>query len=119
MKNRSMVGLLSLAVLAAFLGLGSLVHAAVDNPSLNDARTDLHDALNPGGPPLSLADKTKLVKAALDSLKQVPEGGYRGHLKSARSLCETALDVLGKGDPDDKAKDYIRQALEEVRDLTD
>jgi hypothetical protein len=116
MNKRSFLRLLVLSVFAALLGLGSPAHA--DNPLFNDAETALHQALNPGGDAPSVGDRTKLVKSALDSLQQVPMGGYHGKLKNAITFCKSALDVLGKGDPDNKASGYIRQAYDEVRDLT-
>jgi len=117
MINRSILSLFLLAVLGAFLGLGSLAHA--DNPLLNDAADDLHQALNPGGDVPSVADRTQLVQAALQALRKVPIGGYHGHLKNAITSIQAALDVLGKGDPDNKAGEYIREALDQVRDISE
>jgi hypothetical protein len=38
--------------------------------------------------------------------------------KQAIDNIKAALFELGKGDPDQKAADYIRNALDEVRDVT-
>ena len=116
MNNRSAVIPFLLAVLGVFLWLGSLAHA--DNPLLSDAADDLHQALNPGGDAPSVADRTKLVQAALQSLQKVPRGGYHGHLKNAITLVQSALDVLDKGDPDNKASEYIHEAWDEVREIS-
>jgi hypothetical protein len=117
MINRSILNPFLLAVLGAFLGLGSLAHA--DNPLLNDAADDLHQALNPGGDVPSVADRTKLVQAALQSLQKVPLGGYHGHLKDAITFVQSALDALGKSDPDNKASEYIHEAWDEVREISE
>jgi hypothetical protein len=116
MKTHSVLNLVWFAILGAILGFSSPAHAAGD-PLINQARDQLHQALNPGGNAPSDADKTALLKSALTFLQKSP-AIYRGQRKRAIEDVTAALFELGRGDPDHKTNDYIRKALDEVRDIT-
>jgi hypothetical protein len=117
MKTHRVLRLVWFAVLGVIFSFSSLAYAAGD-PLVNEARDQLHAALNPGddGPP-SNADKTKLLKSAQDLLKKAP-GVFHGQRQKALQYIKSALFELGRGDPDQKADDYIQQALNEVISIT-
>jgi hypothetical protein len=117
MKNRRLLNYLCLAAVGALLSLPSLARAS-DLPMLDDARDLLEKAWNPGGDTPSDADRIQLLNAALADLQKTPRGHYHHHLEDALAFVKSALYQLQKGDPDHKAGDIIRSALDEVRDLT-
>jgi hypothetical protein len=116
MKTYNVLNLVWLAILGAILIFSSPAYAAGD-PLIDKARDQLHQALNPGGDPPSNADRTALLKSAL-ALLQKSAPVYRGQRAKAIEDVKLALEALSKGDPDHKAKELIREALDYVRDIT-
>jgi hypothetical protein len=92
-----------------------------DDPVL-DTFTQAHNYLlkalgaGPDSVP-SIAERIDLVKQAQAVLKNAPPAHYGHHRKSALGFIKSALFELGKGDPDNRATDYIRSADSEVRDV--
>ena len=111
-----MLNLVWLAIFGAILSLSSPAYAEGD-PLINQARDQLHEALNPGGEPPSKADQTALLKSALKEL-QTSAAIYRGQRAKAIEDIKLALLEMAKGDPDNKVSEYIRDALDNVRDIT-
>jgi hypothetical protein len=113
-----------IAFIGASLSLLSPAHAMVGDPMVNEARTDLEKAWNPGDNPPGNADRATLLKAAMNLIKNAPRAlgtgarTYNRHLRQAVSFIESALSELDKGDPDQKAADLIHSAVNEVRDIT-
>lgn len=117
MKACSILNVFWLALIGLFLGLSSPAQAEGD-PLLNKARDLLHKAWNPDGDAPNDADRTAMLKSALTLLKKAPPGAYHGHKLKAIEFINSALFELQKGDPDHKVTDYIRNALDQVRDIT-
>ena len=111
-----MLNLVWLAIFGAILSLSSPAYAEGD-PLINQARDQLHEALNPGGDPPSDADRTALLQSALTELQKSP-AIYHGQRAKAIEDIKSALFEIGRGDPDHKVTDYIRDALDMVRDIT-
>jgi hypothetical protein len=124
MKSHRLLIVLGLAAFAVYLGFCLPAHAMVGDPMVNEARTDLEKAWNPAGNQPSNADRATLLKAAMNLIKRAPRAlgtgarTYNRHLRQAVSFIESALSELDKGDPDQKAGDFIHSAVSEVRDIT-
>ena len=116
MKTHTILTLAWFTVLGAILSLSSPAFAEPD-PLIVQARDQLHQALDASGPPQSNDDKTAHLKSALELLKQSP-AVYRGQRMRAIQFVKSALFEVGRGDPDNKANDYIYKALDELRLIT-
>lgn len=116
MKTSFILNVFWATLLATILNLSLPARADVD-PAMLQVRDELHDALNPGGDPVSNDAKIKLLTSALELLKKSP-AAYRGLRIKAMISVQAALDELGRSDPDQKADGYIRDALDTVRNIT-
>ncbi len=105
-----------LALLSFVLAFATPVFGYGD-PLIAQAGDLLHEALNPGGDPPSIQDKTKMVQQALELLRQ-SAAVYRGQRAKAIQYAREALEELKNGDPDNKADEAIRQAYSFTRDIT-
>jgi hypothetical protein len=78
----------------------------------------LHEAMGgESGTPPPNAQRTDLLKKAGDLLEGLPPGRYHGHRVKAAGLIRSALDKIAQGDAGDTAKEDIRDADYEVRQL--
>jgi hypothetical protein len=110
-------------VALTFLASGALeislpLHA--DEHSMIEAIHDkLHQAMNPGGDAPSDAERTSLLQAALEELKDLPFGhwGHWGHRNAAISDVKMALDALKSGNENREVYNDIRDADAEVRTM--
>jgi hypothetical protein len=116
MKIQKSLLIVWLSVLAGVLVFSSPAMAAGD-PLIDQARDQLHQALNPGGDPPSDADRITLLKSALKELRESAPV-YRGQRAKAIEDIRQALELLQQGDADHKVDDLIRDALDKVRDIT-
>ena len=82
---------------------------------LEQARDLVHQALSPGGDQPSDAQRTDLLTQAKTLAQKSPDTRTRGHRVRAIHDIVAALFELQRGDPDNKAKDYIRDADSELR----
>jgi hypothetical protein len=117
MKPHYLLNSILFTVFCAILSLSSPALAAPD-PLILQAQDQLRQALNAGGPAPSDEDKTALLKSALNLLKQSPAAVYRGPLKRAIAYVKSAIFEMSSGAQDNKAKDYIYKALDELRAIT-
>jgi hypothetical protein len=116
MKTHVILSLVWFAIFGAISSLSSPAIAGPD-PLILQAQDQLRQALNAGGPAPSNADKTALLKSALELLRQSP-AVYHRQRQRAIQYVKSALAELGNGDPDNKANDYIYKALDELRAIT-
>ena len=105
----------ALAFLASVALEISSLHAD-EHSTLEAIHDKLHQAMNPGGDAPSNADRTSLLKAALEELKDLSPW-YHGHRNAAISDIKMALDALKAGDENNEVYNDIRNADNEVRDM--
>jgi hypothetical protein len=107
--------------LLVLIGVASLIFsfsALADDPTpdmLNQALDLVHQAWNPGGDAPSNAQRTDLLTRALKLAQQAPDRHLKMHRAQAIQDIDLALAEIQKGDPDQKATGYIRDADSELR----
>ena len=87
-----------------------------DHTLVEDAHHKLEQALNPGGDVPSADDRTTLLQAALDDLKDLPHI-YHGKRIDAMAEIKSALLELKNGGSSDQVSNDIREADSDVRDI--
>jgi hypothetical protein len=119
MKINGVWGLLLLLLIGPFFGSASPVFG--DDSSFTmftQAHDLLHQALgDTADTPPSTTERIDLLNQAEKILKNAPPGNYGHHRKNAIQFIRSSKLELQKGDPDNKALDYIRSADSEVRDI--
>ena len=105
------------AVLIALVSLSvSLPLSADDKTDMLEKAFDLvHQAWNPAGDPPSNEQRTDLLNQALKLMQDAPDHHLRNHRVQAILDVKAALAEIQKGDPDQKAKNYIHDANDELR----
>lgn len=116
MKTSNVLAMVWVAILGSVLFFSSPAYASGD-PLIEKARDLLHEAWNPAGDPPSDAKRTELLNSALENLKK-SAAVYHGQRAKAIEKVKLALEEISKGDKDGKAKDYIRDAVDLLRDIT-
>jgi hypothetical protein len=112
---RQLAKFCSLAVLA-LAGFALSPVFGDDHTLIEDAHHQLEKALNPGGDPPSDADRTALLQATLEDLKNLPHY-YRGKRVEAMACIKSALLELKNGGSAEQVSEDIREADSDVRDM--
>jgi hypothetical protein len=81
-----------------------------DGAALKQAEDLVKQAWNPGGDPLSAADRTQLLTKALDLINEEPDHHLRGAAMKVKILIHTALDELKVGDPGNEVTGNLKDA---------
>ncbi len=110
---------ISRVILAAIVGMGLFLAIplfAQDDTDMLDKALDLvHQAWNPSGDAPSIGDRTDLLNQAMKLAQDAPQHHVRRHRVQAIWDIKAALTELDKGDPDNKAAGFIRDADSELR----
>jgi len=114
MKTSFVLHAFWVVTLSALLGFSAPLFGE-DTDMLNKAFNLVHAAWNPAGETPSNADRTDLLTKALKLAQDAPQHNVRGHRVKAVLDIKAALSELQKGDPDNKAKEYIHDADSELR----
>jgi hypothetical protein len=114
MKTSPFLTAFSIAFLGTVL-FSSTPLLADESDMLNKAFDLVHQALNPGGDPPSDAERTDLLKQAVDLAENSPDHQLAGHRVKAIRDIKAALFLLKDGDADHHADAYIRDASVELR----
>jgi hypothetical protein len=85
---------------------------------LNQAFDLVHQAWNPSGEALDMSNdkRTDLLTQAMKILQASPNHHLKKHRVNAIAAIKSALEELKKGDPDNKAAEFIHTADSELRD---
>jgi hypothetical protein len=114
--NSPIAKVLCLSLFGLLLYVASPARADDDTAMIRD----VHNQLKQASAATTDADREGFLKSALDTLHNLPAPDSKKEnqaRKHAASYIKSALFELGKGDPDHKVDDYIRDADEQVRDL--
>ena len=106
---------LLVAATSTALGFALPVFGDDNTDMLNQAEDLVHKAWNPGGDAPSNDQRTDLLNQAMKLAQDAPDHHLKGHRVQAILDIKAALSELQKGDPDNKAKEYIHDADTELR----